>query len=155
MPVKFSMEAHFPHIPKVISSPFHPPFFQELPDSRRVSGRRYIHCVLAIAAGAYLCGARSYLAMSEWAERLTQIARQGLRCRSERNFYRVPSVSIIREVLMRVNRGHLRRALDRWNAQFVPSDPSLILLARELCMDDVDRLPGGRGQPCGPASPGR
>lgn len=116
------------------------PFFRELPDPRRVAGRRHtLGSVLAIAAGAYLCGARSYQAMSEWAECLSQSARQELRCRCERNVYRVPSVSIIREVLMRVDREHLQRALERWNEQFGAQDSTLILDARALCMDDGER----------------
>jgi hypothetical protein len=95
--------------------------------------------VLAIAAGAYLCGARSCLAMSEWAEALSQVVRQGLRCRCERNHYLVPSILVIRQVLQRVDRGHLQQALERWNAQFGVSDSSLVLYARELCMDDGER----------------
>jgi hypothetical protein len=113
-----------------------PSFFREVPDPRRVAGRRHtLSSVLAIAAGAYLCGARSYLSMSAWAERLTQSARQGLRCRCERNHYLVPSITIIREVLMRIDRQHLQRALESWNVQFGASDASLMLYARALCLE--------------------
>jgi hypothetical protein len=95
--------------------------------------------VLAIAAGAYLCGARSCLAMSEWAEELSQDQRQGLRCRCEGHHYRVPSILVIRKLLKRVDRKHLQRALDGWNARYGAGDASLILNARELCMDDGER----------------
>jgi hypothetical protein len=66
------------------------------------------HChplpvVLAIATGAYLFGARGHQAMGAWAEVLTPGARAGLRCRCERNHYRVPSASLIRDVLGRVD----------------------------------------------------
>jgi hypothetical protein len=117
-----------------------PPFFREVPDPRRAAGRRHtLSSVLAIAAGAYLCGARSCLAMSEWAEGLSQSVRQGLRCRCERDRYLVPSILVIRKTLQRIDREHLQRALDRWNARFGASDASLILNARELCMDDGER----------------
>jgi hypothetical protein len=117
-----------------------PPFFREVPDPRRAAGRRHtLSSVLAIVAGAYLCGARSCLAMSEWAEGLSQAVRQGLRCRCERDHYLVPSILVIRKTLHRIDREHLQRALDRWNARFGASDASLILNARELCMDDGER----------------
>lgn len=117
-----------------------PPFFHDVPDPRRVAGRRHtLSSVLAIAAGAYLCGARSCLAMSEWAEELSQDIRQRLRCRCQRNHYLVPSILVIRKVLQRVDRGHLQRALEQWNAQFGKTDASLILNARELCLDDGER----------------
>jgi hypothetical protein len=110
-----------------------PQFFQDIPDPRRVAGRRHpLSNVLAIAAGAYLCGARGYKAMGAWAEQLTQSARQGLRCRCERNHYRVPSESIIRDVLLRVDQQHLERALECWNTRFAISDASLRLQSQAL-----------------------
>jgi hypothetical protein len=117
-----------------------PPFFRDVPDPRRMAGRRHtLTSVLAIAAGAWLCGARSCLHMSEWAERLSQSARQSLRCRCQRNHYLVPSITIIREVLHRIDRKELQQALDRWNDRFGAADSTLILHARDLCMDDGER----------------
>jgi hypothetical protein len=114
-----------------------PPFFHDVPDPRRVAGRRHtLSSVLAIIAGAYLCGARSCLAMSEWAQGLSQDIRQGLRCRCQRNHYLVPSILVIRKVLLRVDRGHLQRALDQWNVRFGKTDASLILHASQLCLED-------------------
>lgn len=110
-----------------------PQFFEDIPDPRRVAGRRHpLSAVLALAAGAYLCGARGYKAMGAWAGQLSQSARQGLRCRCERNHYRVPSDSIIRDVLLRVDRHHLERALERWNTRFATSDASLVLRSQAL-----------------------
>ncbi len=110
-----------------------PQLFQDIPDPRRLAGRRHpLSTVLAIAAGAYLCGARGYKAMGAWAEQLSQSARQGLRCRCERNHYRVPSQSIIRDVLQRVDPQHLERALERWNTRIATSDASLILQSQAL-----------------------
>jgi hypothetical protein len=43
-----------------------PRFFVDIPDPRRTSGRRHkLSTVLAIAAGAVLCGMRGYKAMSD------------------------------------------------------------------------------------------
>jgi hypothetical protein len=120
-----------------------PRVFGDIADPRSVAGRRHsLSSVLTIAAGAYLCGARSCQSMSAWAERLTQSARQGIRCRCERNHYRVPNVKIIREVLSRIDRRQLQHALESWNAQFGVDDASLILHAGELCLD------GARHQLC-------
>jgi hypothetical protein len=117
-----------------------PAFFRDVPDPRRAAGRRHtLSSVLAIAAGAYLCGARSCLAMSQWAEGLSQRIRQGLRCRCQRNHYLVPSILVIRKVLQRVDRGHLQQALERWNDHYGKTDASLIVQARALCMDDGER----------------
>jgi len=50
-----------------------PPFFKEIPDPRRAQGRRHpLSTVLAIAAGATLCGMQGYLAISDWAKNLGQ-----------------------------------------------------------------------------------
>ena len=48
-----------------------PEFFADIDDPRRRQGRRHpLPTVLAIAAGATLCGARGYKAMAEWADDL-------------------------------------------------------------------------------------
>jgi hypothetical protein len=110
-----------------------PGIFQQVTDPRRVAGRCHpLPIVLAIAAGAYLCGARGHKAMGAWAERLTQSARAGLRCRCERNDYRVPSASLIRDVLGRVDRQEVQQALEGWNARFAVGDASLRLTSKAL-----------------------
>ena len=54
-----------------------PEFFSDIPDPRRAQGRRHsLSTVLAIAAGATLCGMRGYLAISDWAKSLGQKARE-------------------------------------------------------------------------------
>lgn len=51
-----------------------PGFFREIKDPRRAQGQRHrIHVVLAIAAGAILCGMRGYKAISDWAQALSPI----------------------------------------------------------------------------------
>ncbi len=52
-------------------------FFNQIPDPRRAQGRRHrLSTVLAIVAGATLCGMHGYLAISDWAKSLGQKARQ-------------------------------------------------------------------------------
>jgi Domain of unknown function (DUF4338)/DDE_Tnp_1-associated len=114
-----------------------PEIFRDIADPRRAAGRRYpLHSVLAIAAGAYLCGVRGYQAMGRWAAELPQTTRQNLRCRCERNDYQVPSEAVIRDVLQRVSRRDLEDALRAWNERFAISDASLTLHAHALCMQD-------------------
>lgn len=114
-----------------------PQIFGSVPDPRRVAGRRHpLNAVLAIAAGAYLCGARDCKAVSTWAQQLPQRTRQGLRCRCERNDYLVPSEPIIRDVLARVGRKELELALQSWNIRFAASDASLTLRAHSMCFED-------------------
>jgi hypothetical protein len=93
-----------------------PFFFKDIPDPRRAKGRRHrLSTVLGITAGAVLCGMRGYRAISDWANSLGQKARERFGCRREGDHYVVPSESIIRDVLIRVDPTHLDRALRRWN----------------------------------------
>jgi hypothetical protein len=110
-----------------------PDVFRPVADPRRVAGCCHpLTVVLSIAAGAYLCGARGHKAMGAWADQLTQSARARLRCRCERNHYRVPSATIIRDVLQRVDRQELQRALEGWNVRFAVNDASLMLTSQGL-----------------------
>ena len=105
-----------------------PDFFKEIPDPRRAQGRRHRLCtVLAIAAGATLCGMCGYLAISDWAKGLGQKARQRFGCRYQNKRYIVPSLSIIRDVLIRVDPVHLDQALQRWNQTYGQFDESLAI----------------------------
>src|SRR5271169_6902937 len=88
-----------------------PHFFRSIPDPRRSQGRRHpLATVLGIAAGAVLCGMRGYQAISDWAQSLGPKARERFGCRREKGGYVVPSESIIRNVLIRVDPAHLDRA---------------------------------------------
>jgi hypothetical protein len=111
-----------------------PHFFADIPDPRRAQGRRHqLASVLAIAAGATLCGMRGYLAISDWAKSLGQNARERFRCRYENRRYSVPSLSIIRDVLMRVDPVHLDGALQRWNQAYAQADESLAIDGKTMC----------------------
>lgn len=111
-----------------------PDFFADIPDPRRAQGRRHrLAAVLAIAAGATLCGMRGYPAISDWAKSLGQNARERFRCRHGNRRYIAPSLSIIRDVLMRVDPVHLDRALQRWNQAYGRQDESLAIDGKTMC----------------------
>jgi hypothetical protein len=119
-----------------------PEFFADIPDPRRAQGRRHaLPTVLAIATAAVLCGMRGYQAMAEWAQDLSQTARARFRCRYRQRRYQVPSQSIFREVLIRVDPTHLDRALQRWNAVHAPTDEGLAIDGKTLrhALDDEGR----------------
>jgi hypothetical protein len=111
-----------------------PHFFADIPDPRRAQGRRHrLSTVLAIAAGAILCGMHGYKAISDWADGLGDKARQRFRCRREKNGYVVPSEFVLRDVLVRVDPEHLDRALQRWNDLYGKEDQSLAIDGKTMC----------------------
>ena len=105
-----------------------PQFFADIPDPRRAQGRRHrLSTVLAIAAGAVLCGMRGYKAISDWAKSLGHKARERFGCRYHNGSYLVPSEYVIRNVLIRVDPVHLDRALQRWNQLYAQEDETLAI----------------------------
>lgn len=93
-----------------------PHCFSQIPDPRRAQGRRHrLAVVLALAAGASLCGMHGYKAMAEWAQSLGQGARRRFGCRRDNGRYLVPSEFVIRDCLVRVEPDALDRALLAWN----------------------------------------
>jgi hypothetical protein len=111
-----------------------PDFFSGIPDPRRAEGRRHrISVVLGIAAGATLCGMRGYKAIAEWAKDLKPKARERFGCRRENKKLVVPSESIFRDVLVRVDPSKLDLALQRWNAAFGKEDQSLAIDGKTMC----------------------
>ena len=111
-----------------------PQFFAEIPDPRRIQGRRHrLSTVLAIAAGAVLCGMRGYKAISDWANSLGQKARERFRCRMVNGRCIVPCEYVIRDVLIRVDPLHLDRALQKWNETYGEKDESLAIDGKTMC----------------------
>ena len=111
-----------------------PSYFKDIADPRRAQGRRHpLPVVLAIAAGATLCGMDGYKAMAGWARDLGVKARERFGCRMERRQPLVPSQSIIRDVLVRVEPDALDRALGRWNADYGQVDQSLAIDGKTMC----------------------
>ena len=60
-------------------------------------------------------------------------ARERFGCRREKGRYLVPSESIIRDVLVRVDPTLLDRALQQWNAAFGQEDQSLAIDGKTMC----------------------
>jgi hypothetical protein len=105
-----------------------PQCFATIADPRRAQGRRHrLPVVLAIAAGAILCGMRGYKAISEWADALGQKARERFGCRRENGIYLVPSQFVIRDCLVRIEPGALDRALTAWNQAWGARDSALAM----------------------------
>lgn len=105
-----------------------PECFKTIPDPRRSQGRRHpLSVVLGIAAGATLCGMRGYKAIAEWANALGQQARERFGCRRENGRYVVPSESVIRDCMIRIEPGALDRALNLWNQAWGHHDEALAL----------------------------
>lgn len=111
-----------------------PNFFKEITDPRRAQGRRHrIDVVLSIAAAAILCGMCGYRAISDWTQALSKNARARFGCRYRNKKYIVPSESIIRDVLMRVDPVELDQALQRWNEEYGSTDESLAIDGKTMC----------------------
>jgi hypothetical protein len=111
-----------------------PGFFREIKDPRRAQGQRHrIHVVLAIAAGAILCGMRGYKAISDWTQALSPRMRERFGCRFQKGKRIVPSESTIRDVLIRVEPVELDQALQQWNAQYGAIDESLAIDGKTMC----------------------
>lgn len=106
-----------------------PDFFTGLTDPRRAQGRIHsLPTVLAISTAAVLCGMRGYKAIAGWANDLGPKARERFRCRRKKGGgYLVPSESIIRDILIRVDPVELDTALQKWNAVFGQEDQSLAI----------------------------
>jgi hypothetical protein len=111
-----------------------PDFFKAIPDPRRDQGKRHrLSTVLAIATGATLCGMCGYKAIWDWADSLGQKARARFCCRYEKGKYIVPSESLIRDILVRVDPVSLDKALQRWNEVYGEEDESLAIDGKVMC----------------------
>jgi hypothetical protein len=76
---------------------------------------------------------RGYRAISDWAQSLGQKSRERFGCRRQGGRYVVPSESILRDVLIRVEPAHLDRALQRWNDVHAQQDETLAIDGETLC----------------------
>ena len=119
-----------------------PEYFKDIPDTRRSQGRRHPqHVVLALAAGASLCGMDGYKAMAGWVKDLGTKARERFGCRIDKRERIVPSESTLRDVLIRADPVALDRAIARWNADYGQQDQSLAIDGKTMCnaMDEEGR----------------
>jgi hypothetical protein len=117
-------------------------FFKGIDDSRRAQGKKHqLATILSLAAAAILCGMRGYKDISLWAQSLGNNARSRFKCRKRNGRYEVPSRSVIRNILTRVNPEQLDRALNAWNAQYGSMDESLAIDGKTMCnaIDEAGR----------------
>jgi len=111
-----------------------PDFFKNVTDPRRRQGLRHpLPAVLGIATGAILSGMEGYKAIAGWAKDLGPLARERFGCRRENGRYSVPSVSVIRDVLVRTDPVLIDRALQQWNATFGQEDPCIAVDGKTMC----------------------
>ncbi len=74
-----------------------------------------------------------YEAIAGWAKDLGSQARERFGCRLVNRRQLVPSASIIRDLLLRVDPDALERALQRWNADYGQTDESLAIAGKTMC----------------------
>jgi hypothetical protein len=111
-----------------------PDFFRGINDPRRAQGRRHrLATILGIAAGAVLCGMKNYESIAEWASSLSQKNRAHFRCRYDKGRYLAPSLSSIRNLLIRVDPIELDNAFMRWNKAYAEDDQSLAIDGKVMC----------------------
>lgn len=117
-------------------------YFTDIDDSRRVQGKKHqIATVLSLAAAAILCGMRGYKDISLWVQSLGNKARGRFKCRYRNGKYEVPSLSVIRAVMVGVEPEQLNQALNLWNTQQGSIDESLAIDGKTMCnaIDDEGR----------------
>ena len=108
--------------------------FQNIDDPRRAQGKKHpLPAVLSLATAAVLCGMHGYKDISLWAQSLGQKARSRFRCRKRHGHYEVPSLTVIRLALVRVNPEQLDQALGTWSAQYGLIDESLAIDGKTMC----------------------
>lgn len=111
-----------------------PYFFKEISDPRRAQGTRHrLETVLALSAAAILCGMCGYKSIAGWVQDLSQTARSRFNCRLENKKFTVPSETIIRNILIRIDPVELDQALQKWNEEYGATDESLAIDGKTMC----------------------
>lgn len=73
-----------------------------------------------------------YKAIADWAQSLGQKARQRFGCRVVNGHFQVPSMSVIRDILLQVDPVSLDQALQRWNECYGQEDISLAIYGKTM-----------------------
>jgi len=92
-------------------------YLNNVPDFRKKRGIRHrLLSVLAVAVCAILSGARSYVAMGQWAQNASQKIRQRLGCRyhKKRQCFVAPSEPTLRRAIQQVEAEPLEQAVSAW-----------------------------------------
>jgi hypothetical protein len=90
-----------------------------LPEVRKARGIRHdLASILAVAIGAVVCGARSFVAIGEWSASLSPEMRRRLHCRRQPQTgeYQAPSEATIRRTLQGMDAEALDRVVNEWVA---------------------------------------
>jgi hypothetical protein len=117
-------------------------FLKTIHEPHCAQGRQHsIHAVIAIAAGAILCGILGNKTISDWAQKLSPKAPEGFDCRFTRRKDIVPSESATRNFLIRIAQVELDRGFQQWNEKIVAIDDSLAIDCKTMCnaIDDSVR----------------
>ncbi len=118
-----------------------------LPDSRHRRGRRHDQAsVLAVAICAVLCGASSYVAIAEWAQRCRQNFLKRLGCRKDPSSkrYTPPSEPTIRRVLQGIDAEKVDQALSGWVLSLVGAQSGGALAIDGKTLRGARRSSGGQ-----------
>lgn len=101
-----------------------------LPDFRTAAGKRHqLATLLSIVICATLCGARSYLAIAEWAARCSQSMLSRFRARYDKDMktFIPPSEPTIRRVLQHINGQAVDDALTGWLMSVAQRDKNSLI----------------------------
>ena len=116
--------------------------FEKIGDFRRAHGLRHrLPTVLALVAAAMLSGARGYKDIHIWCDELSQANRSHFRCRYRRGRREVPSVTVIRRVMVNVTPEVLQGHINDFCARhFGTPDEPVAVDGKVLCgSGDTDR----------------
>jgi len=106
-----------------------------LPEHRKPRGLRHpLDSSLTIAIAAVIAGANSYLAIAEWAARLTQAQLKRVRARFNRQRQRFvpPSEPTLRRVLQQVDSQAVDQVLCNWLAETTDTDEPIAVDGKTL-----------------------
>ncbi len=93
-------------------------YFESIDDFRSRQGRRHsLACVLALIAAAMLSGARGYKQIWVWCDEFSQANRRHFRCRLSKGKRHVPSITVIRNVMLEVKPDELQRRVNDFTAR--------------------------------------
>ena len=100
-------------------------------DRRKRRGRRHDQTsILAVAICALLCGARSYVAIAQWAELCSQNLLKRLGCRRDGKSgrYVAPSEPTIRRVLQTIDAEQIDQAISSWLSRLAKEDSEAVAI---------------------------
>jgi len=111
-----------------------PQCFKSITDPRRGQGKRHsLSTVLSLVAAATLCGYEGYRQSHGWIRKLSQKTLERFGCYRKNGRYIAPSMSVIRDVIIRVDPEQLDKALQQWNESQALEDDTLAIDGKTMC----------------------